>query len=318
MGEAPLRTSTVRELYALGQPWPYPGHPDRRAPVRGTWYYEGRAIRFVHDLAQAPRKRDRQPGLFGLDFGEMVRHPQGYLCDAPLIVIPGEASVQWAWLVPELIPVYGRFPADLALDVERFLAQAEYELAAVQGRDVTAQYQAWQAAFRHDYPADRYEWHDLPWTMADLCGSVWRNVHLGSVRTMRLGVDRFGHHVLQGHCPAADYEYEVGVWENGRYSIGHDVRVDHLPPAVQLQWFRVEYTRQRLALCQARRILAAAECGAAAMSRRGALSAIARAEADRADLEAQARAFAQDQGLLGSAAWAFFQAGLETRQLALF
>ena len=38
---------------------------------------------------------------------------------------------------------------------------------------------------------------------------------------------------------------ELGCWWNDRFCIEHWVRVDHLPPAIQLAWFRTEIAHRR-------------------------------------------------------------------------
>ncbi|MBU0493494.1 MAG: hypothetical protein KKA73_18325 [Chloroflexi bacterium] len=299
-----MRTSTVHQMYALGWPWPFEDHPHRRAPTMGVWSYQGQAVRFVYDLALAPKKRQRRPGYFALDFGQMEKHPAGHWHSAAPIPVPGDTLVEWDYVVPELIPIYGRFPPDLALQVERFLELAE--------RKTQAQWQAWHAAVGMDYPDDRDQYQTWPWTMADLCGSTWRNVHTGHTRPAMLRVDRFGCYVLSD-APSPDACLGIGIWVNGRYYIDHDVRSDHLPPDVQLRWFRVEYTHLHVKLRGAQRGLQDSDS-----SRRYLQSVIAGTQQELAEIEARATVWAREHGLFGGSAWRFFAAGLPTRQLALF
>ena len=103
---------------------------------------------------------------------------------------------------------------------------------------------------RDDYPA-------LPWTFGDLVPSAWRNIYTGGL--FQVGALR----PLSKHqaypCPVKAGEEHwpssIGLWWNKRFVIEHWLRVDHLPVAVQMQWFAFEltYHRRRLAEMQASR-----------------------------------------------------------------
>src|SRR5229473_4733218 len=81
----------------------------------------------------------------------------------------------------------------------------------------------------------------LPWTLEDLPGTTWRHLPSGlPMRVDRIGIDEDGRPMP---VPAdeivgpGEYLPDLGSWRNDRFCIEHWVRVDHLPPAIQLAWF---------------------------------------------------------------------------------
>ena len=103
------------------------------------------------------------------------------------------------------------------------------------------------AAYRENQDRDRFP--ALPWAMEELAGSLWRNLHTGTL-------SRVGEVVVVedgGLSPRFDSElawthHGPGYWWGGRYVIEHWIRVDHWPVAMQLAWFGVELAHHREAM----------------------------------------------------------------------
>ncbi len=81
----------------------------------------------------------------------------------------------------------------------------------------------------------------LPWTLEALPGTTWRHLPTGlPMRVDRIGTDEEGRPLP---IPAdelvgpGEYLPDLGFWWSDRFCIERWVRVDHLPPAVQLAWF---------------------------------------------------------------------------------
>lgn len=86
----------------------------------------------------------------------------------------------------------------------------------------------------------------LPWTMESLPGTVWRNLHTASPNTVtEIGLDRVG---KPGPDPNCVLSFSIGCYRSDRFEIDHWVRVDCLPPAVQISWAirRVHYCKEEL------------------------------------------------------------------------
>jgi hypothetical protein len=91
---------------------------------------------------------------------------------------------------------------------------------------------------------DRYT--ALPWTMESLPGTVWRNLYTASPHTVtEIGLDRVGRF---GPDPDRVLSFSIGCYRSDRFEIDHWVRVDCLPPAVQVAWAvrRVHYCKGQL------------------------------------------------------------------------
>lgn len=94
----------------------------------------------------------------------------------------------------------------------------------------------------------------LPWTFSELVPSAWRNSYTGGL--FQVGELRYvsEHHPYPSLVEAGGQRWpaSIGLWWNQRFVIEHWLRVDHLPVAVQLQWFALElgYHRRRLAEVQ--------------------------------------------------------------------
>ena len=128
------------------------------------------------------------------------------------------------------VPIYSLYPLEIA--GEPALCKAQFR------RNVCSQ-------------REPENYHMLPWSMADLIGSVWLNVHTQSEITIRsLGFDRFtarpdptGRTPHQPTTP--DYNrfdvhglsHDIGLWSGGHFYIEHWVRVDTLAPEAQLRWY---------------------------------------------------------------------------------
>lgn len=83
----------------------------------------------------------------------------------------------------------------------------------------------------------------LPWTMGELPGTRWRNVHtLASVTIGEIRENRHGH---LGPDPDEwiNAMFSIGLWWGGRFIIEHWVRADLLSTAEQMEWHlaRVKY-----------------------------------------------------------------------------
>lgn len=80
----------------------------------------------------------------------------------------------------------------------------------------------------------------LDWSLEELPGTLWRNIHSG-VRVFIGGLSQSD----EGPIPIPVYSYtlfeeQFGFWEDGHFIIEDWVRVDHLAPHIELNWFGVE------------------------------------------------------------------------------
>ena len=89
----------------------------------------------------------------------------------------------------------------------------------------------------------------LPWTLEELPGTTWRHVPGGlPMRIDRIGTDEEGKPMpipSEEIIHPGEFLPELGCWWNDRFCIESWVRVDHLPPAVQLEWVRSEIAHRR-------------------------------------------------------------------------
>ncbi len=128
-------------------------------------------------------------------------------------------------------PVYSPFAGDDASTPER--AAAIYHEVCVQ--------RGWP---RKTYPM-------LPWSMRQLVGTTWRNVHTGSLaQVVAIQQDRWDNPVLsyKSEHSWGELRWQLGLfWEDesdlGRYVVEHWVRVDQLPLEDQLRWFEFHLGR---------------------------------------------------------------------------
>ena len=107
-----------------------------------------------------------------------------------------------------------------------------------------ARYWACKRAGKDHEQSDRYT--ALPWPMESLPGTVWRNLYTASPHTVtEIGLDRVGR---LGPDPNCVLSFSIGCYRSDRFEIDHWVRVDCLPPAVQVAWAvrRVHYCKQEL------------------------------------------------------------------------
>lgn len=103
----------------------------------------------------------------------------------------------------------------------------------------------------------------LPWTVGELTGTLWRNIHTG--RLLRLSATE--EELLAQDClvnlrhadPSWPDGFErwsdvpvwlraslgLGFWWDGRYILEHDVRVDRLPAEAQLRWCAFQLAHER-------------------------------------------------------------------------
>lgn len=80
------------------------------------------------------------------------------------------------------------------------------------------------------------EYPVLPWTMADLPGTEWRNVHTASLVVIQeIGENSFG---KVGPDPGMASMFSIGLWRGDRFCIEHWVRVDRLSVEEQIAWAR--------------------------------------------------------------------------------
>ncbi len=92
-----------------------------------------------------------------------------------------------------------------------------------------------------------YEPQLLPWPMEELVGTAWRNLPTRSLCTVVGLAPADVNHPQNGLAPISEHKnckfvfrWNLGVRHEDRLVVNHYVRVDHLPPAVQLAWFDVE------------------------------------------------------------------------------
>ena len=102
-------------------------------------------------------------------------------------------------------------------------------------------------------------WLRLPWPMAQLPGSRWRNLYTGTlVSVTRIGPTRYSTQpapLIRMVAPLtqagdADRFYlreEFGLWRDRRYLVEHYTRIDLLTPAEQWPWFELEASHIRTA-----------------------------------------------------------------------
>ncbi len=123
-------------------------------------------------------------------------------------------------------------------------------------RDILAlrrTYMAWQPGCGPDRRDRRQDFPNALWTMTELIGTTWRNVHTGcQVMVDQVRADGFGNsHLCRGLSSVGHdglYPHprdSVGIWIYDRYVVEHWVRVDHWTPAEQLPWYALRIARSR-------------------------------------------------------------------------
>lgn len=130
------------------------------------------------------------------------------------------------------IPLYGRYtssdPATLKAAVEQ------------NHRDI-----------RHRRELPRDEYSILPWTMDELPGTAWRNLHTFSVETIQeIRENKWGKPGPDPD-PWINSMFSIGLWSNDRFVIGHYVRVDHLSITTQMQWHIAAIARESTEVARA-------------------------------------------------------------------
>lgn len=76
----------------------------------------------------------------------------------------------------------------------------------------------------------------LPWTMADLPGTTWRNAYTHRATTIeKICTNRDGK-LGPDPDPLLNVLFEIGLWWGDRFVIGGWVRVDHLDATAQMDW----------------------------------------------------------------------------------
>lgn len=90
----------------------------------------------------------------------------------------------------------------------------------------------------------------LPWTMEQLVGSAWRNVHIGSlVQVVAIQDDHWDNPglVYKSEHSWGELTWTLGLWvdafNGGRYVIEHWIRVDLLSVEDQVRWFGFRLSR---------------------------------------------------------------------------
>ena len=99
---------------------------------------------------------------------------------------------------------------------------------------------------------DRDNYLALPWAMQDLVGTIWRNVHAGSLKMINaLQMDQWGQPQLPtvSEYSTGYLTWTLGLWLYDRYIVDDCMRVDHLSLEEQLVWFgfRVGHLREIVA-----------------------------------------------------------------------
>ena len=115
------------------------------------------------------------------------------------------------------IPLYGRYTSDDPATLAAAVARNHQDFRR-----------------RQEMPRDEYP--ILPWTMDQLPGTAWRNLYTFGLETIHeIRENRDG---KLGPDPDIyiNSMFSIGLWANARFVIGHYVRVDHLPPTIQMQW----------------------------------------------------------------------------------
>jgi len=108
---------------------------------------------------------------------------------------------------------------------------------------------------RHTRELPRNEYPILPWTMDQLPSTSWRNVHTFSLETIQeIREDRYGKPGPDPD-PSINAIFSIGLWSNDRFVIVHWVRVDHLPPITQMQWYLAAISHQGTRVAQAQQRL---------------------------------------------------------------
>ena len=97
---------------------------------------------------------------------------------------------------------------------------------------------------RHGRELPRDEYPILPWTMDQLPGTAWRNLHTFSLETIQeIRENKWGKPGPDPD-PWINSMFSIGLWCNNRFVIGHYVRVDHLPATIQMEWHIAAVIRQ--------------------------------------------------------------------------
>lgn len=101
-----------------------------------------------------------------------------------------------------------------------------------------------------EMPRDEYP--VLPWTMDELPGTAWRNLHTFSLETIQeIRENRYGKPGPDPD-PYIDAMFSIGLWSNNRFVIDNYVRVDHLPATIQMEWHNSRVTYQGRQVIRAR------------------------------------------------------------------
>lgn len=96
--------------------------------------------------------------------------------------------------------------------------------------DMVRESRSAQVAYE-DYPA-------LPWPLEELAGTQWRNVTTATLRRVEgLLPNRWGQPVAFDPAMVSDWDGIGFWWGDKRYCISNYVRVDHLAPEIQLDWY---------------------------------------------------------------------------------
>lgn len=131
------------------------------------------------------------------------------------------------------IPLYGRYTSSDPATLKAAVKQNHRDLR--RGREL---------------PRDEYSL--LPWTMDELPGTAWRNVHTFSLEIIKeIRENKWGKPGPDPD-PWINSMFSIGLWANDRFVIGHYVRVDHLPATIQMQWHIAAIARQGREVAQAR------------------------------------------------------------------
>lgn len=139
----------------------------------------------------------------------------------------------------EQIKLYSCYPANCTFTLAM---QVREQIAAEDHRDFVCRRRGEPRPPRTKFTS-RDLYPPLPWVMADLPGTTWRNVYVRRATTIKgIRANRCGE---LGPDPdeCINAMFEIGLWWGDRFVIDHWVRVDHLNIEAQMDWHLAEVAR---------------------------------------------------------------------------
>lgn len=139
----------------------------------------------------------------------------------------------------EQIKLYSCYPADCTFALA---TQVREQIAAEDRKDFVSRYRG-EIRLPRTELTSRDLYPSLPWMMADLPGTIWRNAYTHCAVTIReIRANREGK-------PGPDPDewinalFEIGLWWGDRFVIDRWMRVDHLSIEAQMDWYLAEVAR---------------------------------------------------------------------------